>query len=133
MNKINCTGKDGIPRIFNYRYSHNINSQEWNFNVETDPPPESLEFFEIRVKQISPKEVRVIAMYHNDEPAYMAAGIPDTLLPLIRDIVGISVCSSPTDGQGNVYRTQAATKVWNRLVKRGIAVYKENEDVFCIP
>ncbi len=133
MYHLNCIGKNGKHRIFKCRYTYDEHNIEWGFFVETDPPPVSREFFELRVKQINPSIVRVVAMYHNDEPEYIAAGIPDALLPLIREVVGKTVCSSPSLGSGNVYRTSDATKVWKRLAINGIAEYKEEDDVFCIP
>jgi hypothetical protein len=41
----------------------------------------------------------------------------------------IDLVTSPTKGPGNVYRTPAASKVWERLREAGIA---SSEDVYRI-
>ncbi|AVJ56727.1 hypothetical protein C5610_10800 [Idiomarina sp. OT37-5b] len=135
MNKLTCTGKDAVTRIFDYTVTTNHHTNEWTYKVRSVPPPESGEFFELTVKAITDDEVRVIAMYNNRDEVYQAKGIPDALLPLISSDLERSVCSSPTRGIGNIYRTQDAGKVWDRLVKSGKAEYVEVDDVYriCYP
>ncbi len=132
MGKLTCTGGDGIIRTFDYTVTPNSQNSEWTYRVRSNPPPESDECFELTVRLLSGSEVRVVAMYNNREPAYIAKGIPDAILPLIAFDLKKSVCSSPSNGGGNTFRTAAATKVWDRLVNKGLATYSVGEDVYRI-
>lgn len=133
MKVIRCVGRDGITRFYEYSVTKDDFREEWCYRVRANPPPASNEAFEITVSEISDGEVRVTAMYHHGEPAYIAMGIPDALLPTIHDELGRIVSSSPSNGGGNVYRTKDAEKVWDRLELAGIASYSKLEDVYRIP
>lgn len=132
MGKLTCTGEDGIIRAFDYTVTQNSQGTEWTYRVRSNPPPESDQCFELTVELISSSEVRIAAMYNNGELAYIAKGIPDSILPLIASELNKSVCSSPSNGGGNTFRTAAATKVWDRLAGKGLAKYSAGEDVYRI-
>jgi hypothetical protein len=68
---------------------------------------------------------------HHDNPAYVAMGIPDALIPVVAEVLHKTVVSSPTTADDTgVYRTEAATKVWERLVGKGLASYDIEADVY---
>ncbi|MEX2575904.1 MAG: hypothetical protein WD382_04565 [Halofilum sp. (in: g-proteobacteria)] len=67
-------------------------------------------------------------MYHHWEAEYIGKGIPDALLPKIRRDLDKVVCSSRFP-----YRSDDATKVWERLLKAGVAEYSNSENVYRIP
>ena len=130
MGTITCVGRDGGSRT--YEYSVTRVRDEWLYRVRSTPPPTSGGTLELTVKEVSDTEVMVTMMHHHWQPEYAARGIPDALLPRIREELEQTVASSPSAGSGNVYRTPDATKVWERLKNAGIASYSESEDVYRI-
>ena len=74
---------------------------------------------------------RVIMMNNNGFAPVKAKGIPDALIPVIRQVVGRSVQSSPRAGSSlDVRRVPPADKVWERLVAANLARYDEAADVY---
>ncbi|MBU0522385.1 MAG: hypothetical protein KKC24_11480 [Gammaproteobacteria bacterium] len=130
MTEIICIGRDGQSRNYTYTITKNLQEDQWCYRFRSAPPPASGEAFEITVSLISDSEVRVIAMYNNGEGEYVAKGIPDVGIPLIASELEKTVCSSPNLCTDGVFRTLQATKVWQRLVDKGQAIYSETEDVF---
>jgi len=59
-----------------------------------------------------------------------------TLLPRMCELLDCRIRSSPTSGgEGNEdqWRTLAATSMWNRLIRKGLASYDERTDVYWMP
>ena len=129
MAEISCIGRDGKSRYYTYTTTKDFQDQ-WCYKFRSIPPPESYEAFEITVSPVSDSEVRVIAMYNNGGSEYSAKGIPDAAIQLISSELQKTVCSSPNHCMNGVFRTPQATKVWERLVEKGLAVYSETEDVY---
>ena len=131
MKSFICVGRDRKTHRFVYKHESHKAQGEWLYLVFTDPPLKSGEFFELTVKEIDDYSVRVIMMAHHNEEAYKAKGIPDALLPIIRDELGKIVTSSPSMGvEAGVYRTVDATEVWKRLEKKGMAIYDRVQDIY---
>ncbi|MEZ6142297.1 MAG: hypothetical protein R3B84_17190 [Zavarzinella sp.] len=82
------------------------------------------------VSAVDETTVRVVAMAHHNKPVYIAKGIPEALLPVVKATLVKDVVSSPTAGEAGVWRTQAATKVWKRLLTSGRAIYDAPTDVY---
>jgi len=74
----------------------------------------------------------VVMVNRFDIPAYVAMGIPDTLLPVVKSELGRTVQSSLSDGLPGVRREPAATKIWRRLEKQRAAVYDAGTDIFTL-
>lgn len=133
MCEIKCLGRDGKYRTFAYRYKYDSGRGEWEFKVDSIPPPDSGELFQFTFKELSDGTVRLIAVYHEDEPAYVAMGIPDELLVKARVIIGKPISSSPSNGGGNTFRTDRATKMWERLKDKCVAQYDKQNEFYFIP
>ncbi len=99
--------------------------------MQTVPPQPDGEAFDLSVTALDDATVRQTMLAHHGNPAYAAMGIPDALIPVVAAVLGKKVVSSPTtvDDTG-VYRTQAATKVWDRLLGKGLASYDPDADVY---
>lgn len=133
MTTINCTGRDGITRVFDYVSSLDLNGEEWTFRVTPIPPLPSADFFDVTVRELTAGIVQVVQINHYNVPELMAKGIPEALLPIVKASLNVSVTSSPTKGNsGNVYRTPAATKMWKRLESMGLASYDPNADIYSL-
>jgi len=58
-------------------------------------------------------------------------GIPGALIPVVAAVLAKKVVSSPTTADDTgVYRTEAARKVWDRLIGKGVANYDPDTDVY---
>ena len=126
-----CTGRDGVARTFEYRYSREPLSGEWSVKVTSIPPLPGGDFFEMKLAPIDEETLRVVMVNHFNVPSYVGMGIPDALLPAIKSVLGKNVESSPSYGtRGNVYRTPAATKVWERLRQMRLATYDPARDIY---
>jgi hypothetical protein len=85
----------------------------------------------VSVSALDDATVRQVMLAHHDNPAYAAMGIPDALIPIVAAVLAKTVVSSPTTADDTgVYRTEAATKVWDRLVGKGLADYDDAADVY---
>jgi hypothetical protein len=129
---LSCIDKAGNATAFEYWFSEDTLRGEWQFFVAEEPPRSTAEPFELAVKEIDATTVQVVMMNNHGRPCYVGKGIPDALLPVVKLEVQKDVQSSPTAGGGNTYRTPAATKVWKRLVAKGIATYDVVTDIFTL-
>src|SRR5262245_39465112 len=96
MPQLTCLGKDGISRVFEYRSLYDANASLWTYRVTTIPPPTGGHFFELQVSDLDAHTVRVVVAQHFHRPKYRAMGIPDALLPAIRNDLSRIVQSSPS-------------------------------------
>ncbi len=131
MPPLHCTGRDGVARTFEYTHEKDQFEETWHFRVQTVPPQPDGEAFDLSVMNLSDTTVRQVMLAHHENPAYTAMGIPDALIPVVAELLGRTVVSSPTTADDTgVYRTVAATKVWDRLVGKGLASYDADADVY---
>ncbi len=134
MPNFTCLGRDGNSRTFDYQLSTNsLSPNTYIFRVKTVPPPASGDFFELGVEKINSNTVQVIMAHHHNHASYCAMGIPEALLPIVKRVLNMNVESSPEkSNHQNVYRTDAATKYWQRLEKVGGAIYDSTRDVYSV-
>ena len=126
-----CTGRDEVERTFDYSVEKDQFEEPWHFRVQTVPPQPDGEAFDLSVTTLDDATVRQGMLAHHDNPAYVAMGIPDALIPVVSAVLAKKVVSSPTTADDTgVYRTEAATKVWDRLVGKGVANYDPDADVY---
>jgi len=110
-----CTGRDDVERTFEYSIAKDQFEETWHFRLQTVPPQPDGEAFDLSVTTLDDATVRQVMLAHHDNPAYVAMGIPDALIPVVAGVLAKQVVSSPTTADDTgVYRTEAATKVWDR-------------------
>lgn len=131
MHTLKCVDKDGKEEFFILKSHRSHDEQKIHYSVHTEPAPSSGEFFELTIEDLG-NEFKVVAMFNHGEKAFKKKGIPDALLVYIASTHGKPVCSSRTTGPHGEYRTQDATKVWDRLVTNNTASYFPDEDVYRI-
>ncbi|AUZ84771.1 hypothetical protein [Methylophaga nitratireducenticrescens] len=129
MTELRCIDKEGSERIYLLTCDYDPHKGEFDYRVYSNPLPSSGGFFELSVKEVG-DELQVISMNHNHMLEYKAKGIPDALLLYIAKHSGKSVRSSPAWGKGGEFRSTDATKVWDRLVAKNMALYFESEDLY---
>lgn len=132
MKEIECFGKDGIRRIFKYKFDYDHQEKSWHFRVYT-VDDSSVDFFESTVKLIDDNTVQQISIEVNDQQHYGAKGIPESLLPEISNVLDKKLISSPSQHPDtSIRRNESATKMWWRLCKKKIAEYDIERDIFNI-
>ncbi len=134
-NALSCVGADGASYEFLWRVTKDPFEDKWIFRVATEANVNTGRSFELTVvaADSDPNTVRIVMMHHYDQDEYRAKGIPDALLPVIKRELHMSVESSPRQGATtDVYRTDAATAVWKRLVRNGLAAYAADRDVYVL-
>lgn len=126
-------GKDGSMRTF-YLYRSSIFSAqpELIFRVYESPDASDSQFFDFALVEESNDMLKITMMHNHGDPRYVAKGIPDCAIPGIARITGLQIRSSSNTHRatGNEYRTVSATKVWERLEKRGMARYDKEQDIY---
>jgi hypothetical protein len=136
LHRIECVGKDRIERTFVFDDPRVLptpsGSLEYRFAVTTDS--NAREYFEL-ILEGDDGDLRIDSITHNRHQQYRAKGIPDALLPYVSSLLELRIRSSRSNpepvGKARIrQRCPDATKMWERLVKKGIAEYLEDEDFF---
>ena len=101
--------------------------------VYARPRPSSGEFYEARFEHASPGVLRQVVMSHHGQQEYMAKGIPEAVLLEMRRRFGCRIESSPSyDAGAGQFRGAPANRVWDRLVRRGLAVWDEQRAIYSL-
>lgn len=132
MPTLSCTGRDGAQRTFDYRVTQEAPSGAYSVRVSSRPLPASGEVFELTLTALDSHSLRVEMAHHHGQAEYVAMGIPEALLPILKQDLGKAISSSPTQGAAGVYRTAAATKYWERLRLAGGARYDPAMDIYVV-
>lgn len=120
MEKLECKGKDGKVRYFEYKYEFEHSNNSWSFHVYS---PKATDFFELKLVPFNQSSVKIIQIRHNDQPELMAKGIPESIILKASEITGKKIISSSNNVGPGEWRSEHATKVWKRLEKGKHAVY----------
>lgn len=125
-----CVGPHGASE---YHLTVDNEFGDYVCRVRNVPYPEDHEFFELILRPLAQDLLQVIGVdAHKDR--YRRRGIPDTLLPRMCELLRCRVRSSPTAGESqDQWRTPAATAMWNRLVRSGLASYNKDDDIYWMP
>ena len=116
-------GRDDASVPDEWRYAVHL---RWPANEGND------DFFEFAVRADANGGIRVTTMEHHGRAHYSAKGIPDALLVFAAKHLNKVVGSSSNLAGSDEFRTPAATKVWDRLVARGTAVYDAAADRYTL-
>ena len=132
MPPVQCIGKDGVVRTFNYTYSApSMVGESHTFFIATVPLPASGNQFQMTLEDIDDNNVRVVMSDHLNDEAYASKGIAEAMIPVIARVLNKNVhSSSGTALQSGRYRLPRATAYWRRTAG---ATYKQDEDVFTYP
>ena len=99
--------------------------------VRSIPIDELAEFFELTMRVEENGVHRIVGIFNNKDPRFIAKGIPESLLSFLVAEYGIKIESSPTRScNGEDWRTRPATKMWHRIVRLKLATYDCSRDVF---
>lgn len=137
MHEIECEGRDEVRRTFVYAdpYKQQLlgGYHELSFTVKAHENDSDSLDLDLRERGNGELWLRSITHYGN--PKFSAKGIPDALLPCLSKRYGVRICSGKTWGAGEItqeFLSVDATKMWKRLVEKGLAEYSEREDVYRI-
>ena len=84
--------------------------------------------FEFSVQDISRDSFRVVMMENHLRKEYTSKGIPEAMIILLARTCGKTVTSSSNLNGAEEFRTCPASKIWDRLVAKGLARYSTEED-----
>ncbi len=134
-NKVSCGGAYGGNYEFLWRVTKDRFEDKWIFRVETEANVNTGKSFELTVvaRNNDPDTVYIVMMHHYDQGEYRAKSIPDA--PASRDQTGTGYECGVQSAAGcydGVYRADAATAVWDRLVRKGLATYAADRDVYVL-
>lgn len=129
--KLRCLGRDGKSRDFYYRYSVTDHAcEEYHLNIFASENCDDGDFFGIVARRIDDSTIKIVSIEKNDDQLYGAKGIPDSALPKLKSLSGLTVVSSSRANANDLSerRTCSATKYWDRLVSKGLAEYDSEND-----
>lgn len=112
-------------------FGDDINKPVRNLVYRLRTQPDDEYFFEFTIKE-EQDLLRVVMMNNHSRPEYTGKGIPEAMIVRLAKESGKRISSSSNQGCENEYRTVAASKIWQRLVARGLARYDETEDRFYV-
>lgn len=130
MTPITCIGHDGEPREFQFRHEFNQLDNTWDFQVHTVPPLATGGFYEYRVRVLGDGSFQSIWMGSHGAPEFRAMGVSDAIILEAARVLGSPIFSSPALGEPGEFRQPGATKVWQRLVNSGHAIYDLATDTY---
>ena len=125
-------GKGGVATTFKYSVEiDNVNGKDVS-NFSLIPENEQfVDLFSFSITHINDTTAKVTVMDAHHRPEYSAKGIPEALIKEANLITGKRIISSKSYvEEGGEFRTQHATKVWNRLVDEGRAEYDNDSDTY---
>ncbi|MCS3810847.1 hypothetical protein FHY19_003930 [Xanthomonas arboricola] len=130
MIPIVCRGEDGIERIFNVMVSDG--DEILVFSVRHEEYPR-LPAYELSIEITAAGPVVWVMNRHGVE-IYCRTGVPEATLVYASHFLGCAVSSrQSTPSRENPYanyRLSNASKVWERMVKSGAAIYDPSTDRF---
>ncbi len=133
MHSITCTSEDGVERTFVFEEPDDEVTSDGDrqlfYRIKTHL--DAVFSFELQLQEKPDGDFKVIAIGHYYRQEYAAKGIPDSLLPYLARHLGRHLCSSQAYVDGtNEFRSHAATKMWDRLVRKGLAKFFLSEGIY---
>lgn len=133
--EITCTDRDGNEHKFSFRRippdENKAGPKKWLFRVGNFDP--LADEFNFDVVEIDNGSLKVVSMHAVDN-MYRGKGIPEQMIIQVAAIMGRSISSSSNKHKykdsDNECRTPDATKVWNRLVSKGLAEFDQEKDIY---
>ena len=99
------------------------------FKVWDNPSYEG-DFFEVTLELLDNCTAQTTEIYGN---RLRGKGIPEVFLPIIAGILDRNLRSSSSAKKADRWRTEDATRMWERLRKQGLAGYDEATDQYFLP
>lgn len=125
-----CKGADNILREYIFTEEINTDMGSTDYRVYV-PGYFHGDFFELCLFQVEKDTYQVMMINNAGQECYSKKGIGESLIAHLAVTRKIKINSSPTMSECfNYCRTNAATKVWQRLVSQGLAKYDEKNDIY---
>lgn len=124
---ISCVGKDGVERTFYYKPIKENSPNKYRFFVSKEKELLN-ELFEISFVDFDNSTIRISMITNHSNKDYRAKGIPAAINEKIAKVLDKTIVSSSNEYPKERYRTEDATKMWERFRNSGNAKYDEKED-----
>lgn len=134
-NEIICSDSNGNET--NFLYSLNESNEQgrkkWVFKVM----PHDLnatDWYEFSITEIDGTTGKITLMNNRNLPEYRGKGITIKLIEEASNVLGLTIISSTNVEEAMTldteWRTEPATKIWEKLRAQGLAVYDEATDIY---
>ena len=132
--KIRATDIEGNEGTYHYSYTATSYGNPHRIRV-WPTAARAGEYFELSAWDIEAEGVKIDTMVNNRGPELSKKGVPEGAIVELAALLGTFVRSSPQGASTNLsnHRNDNATKVWERLVERGLASFDEGKDHYQHP
>jgi len=134
MTTIICTGNDNVARTFEYEHIFNDSEAVPYHLFRVFSLPKSNDFYSMEISKSLNGKFIITSIANNSDPALKGKGITEKMIQEARTILGQSIWSSSNRGHKffeTEWRSEPATKIWERLVKKKLASYDPINDRYC--
>ena len=136
-NKLKTVGKDGKEYFFIYELEEQYDRINDITKICFKTLLEGLDkkkWFDFKVAPVGDKTLKVTDMFDYQD-IYKGKGLPEALiLEAQKEYPDKQIISSSNKQKvfKNEWRSEAGTAVWERLVKKGLAEYSDEKDLFVL-
>ena len=122
---------------FNFvRNNEFFTARRWTFRIM--PVEEQCnDHYEFTITRVDEWTGKVTQIHRNFIDYYSGKRIGDKMIEVASEVLGLNIISSSNNGEYTSFdpewRTPPATRIWDRLVDRGIASYDSKTDIYRYP
>jgi len=135
--KLETGGKDGKEYVFTYELEEQYDRINDTHKICFKTLLEGIDkknWFDFKVAPVGEKTLKVTDMFDYQD-TYKGKGLPEALiLEAQKQYLDKEITSSSNKQKvfKNEWRSEAGTTVWERLVKKGLAEYSDEKDLFVL-
>ena len=119
----NCTYEIHYPIIESGNMQEIIGIKLWL------PNDDDIQYFDFQLTTIDNNILKVTSMFAGND-YQRKKGIPEALILMSKSLFNKKIISSSRSNINAEFRNPAATKVWKRLVHKGLAKYNKEKDIY---
>ncbi|MFZ3218421.1 MAG: hypothetical protein WA174_00225 [Rhodoferax sp.] len=130
---IACVGQGAVSRSFNVRLTKlepEFEPVHWEVQLTRLAPDENEEPYELTLVEEDDDCARIDVIHNHSNPHFLKAGIPEVLLPAVASRIGRRIRSNSSIAVGNIFRSENATRMWERLRSIGRATLDNETDFY---
>jgi hypothetical protein len=134
-NELICTDSHGNEHQFLYSIeeSEENGHLKWIFRVMS-VDLQANDWYEFAVTKIDNSTGKVTVMNNRNMIQYRGKGITEKLIDEASKVLGLTIISSTNISEAKTleteWRTEPATKIWERLKAKGIASHDDQTDIY---
>lgn len=132
---LSTVGVDEIEYCWEYVYEliNDHDEKKIAFRINFLNEEDKEKYFDFKLLPVGDSTLKVTDMFKGKDE-HLRTGLPEALILLAREIFKKSIISSTNFDDYKIstreWRSEKATKVWKRLVNKGLAAYIEIKDTY---